>query len=378
MLRGLQNEYFGRISDRLKLRFQLDGRPNPHELEFSFGVQESTLPRRFTVIIGKNGVGKSQTLGRIVKAALNGNESLTDGGGARPHINRLIAFVPNSTTASVFPSEPKRDARIWYRRFALNPTRRGRNGRSTTELILRLARSEDRIGSSDRFEIFLKAISTINRWDEIGVAAAGHPGGTIRIEELRRGSEQERLRVLNSINLRREPSRILGRRSFPLSSGEQSFLRFAALASLHIENGSLVLFDEPETHLHPEFISQLVAVLDSLLEQTGSVAIIATHSVYFVREAFEDQVIVLRSDEDRRIRSETPTLKTFGADVGAISYFVFGEDRPSRLAKQVEDEIARTSSSWDQVFDRFKGDLSLELLSEIRARIAPSDKGGRQ
>lgn len=77
--------------------------------------------------------------------------------------------------------------------------------------------------------------------------------------------------MLNSINLRREPSRVLGKRSFPLSSGEQSFLRFAALASLHIENGSLVLFDESETHLHPEFISQLVAVLDSAqFRGTGS------------------------------------------------------------------------------------------------------------
>jgi ABC-type transporter Mla maintaining outer membrane lipid asymmetry ATPase subunit MlaF len=133
------------------------------------------------------------------------------------------------------------------------------------------------------------------------------------------------------------------------------------------------LFDEPETHLHPAFISQFVMLLDTLLEQTGSAAIIATHSVYFVREAFEDQVKVLRSGPDREIVIEEPVLRTFGADVGTISWFVFGEDKPSRLARSVEERIAEDADSWDQVYKEYKADLSLDLLGEIRAEI--EDRG---
>jgi len=151
-------------------------------------------------------------------------------------------------------------------------------------------------------------------------------------------------------------------------------LRFAALAGLYVENGSLLLFDEPETHLHPNFISQFVALLDGLLGQTGSAAILATHSVYFVREAVEDQVLVLRSDPDRVITAETPTLKTFGADVGAISYFVFGEDQPSRLALEVEDKIMAQGASWEAVFETYKDRVSLDLLGEIRAKVEGTDR----
>ena len=36
------------------------------------------LPQRFAIVIGKNGVGKSQTLAQIVDAALLGKAKLTD------------------------------------------------------------------------------------------------------------------------------------------------------------------------------------------------------------------------------------------------------------------------------------------------------------
>ncbi|MHC5791870.1 AAA family ATPase, partial [Streptococcus pyogenes] len=77
---------------------------------------------------------------------------------------------------------------------------------------------------------------------------------------------------------------------YPLSSGQLSFFKFALLACLHIENGSFVLLDEPETHLHPSMISDFITLLDNILERTGSYALIATHSTYFVREVAREQV----------------------------------------------------------------------------------------
>ena len=153
---------------------------------------------------------------------------------------------------------------------------------------------------------------------------------------------------------------------YPLSSGEISFVRFAAQASLHVENGSLLLLDEPETHLHPNFISQFVSLLNSLLVQTGSAAIIATHSAYFVREVFQEQVSVLRTDKENFVTVERPMLRTFGADVGAISYFVFGEDEPSQLASALEAKLLRRFSTWDALYHRYKSELSLEVLGALR------------
>lgn len=369
ILDGEEFEEVGALSEELHIRFQLEGRPNPHDLRFRFEQDEPVLPKRFAVVIGKNGVGKSQVLGRIARAALRVNGELTDGDGGRPQLNRLLAFYPTLPGSSVFPVR-RRGERVWYRRLSLTHAGAGRSRQTATDLIIQLMRTDERIAGVPRIEIFLSALRAIDAYDELvlGFDRAGrnviHISRLVSIRD-----EDERIDVFGSIEEGQEPKRLVGNRAYPLSSGELSFVRFAAVASLYIENSSLLLFDEPETHLHPNFISQFVALLDSLLKQTGSAAIIATHSAYFVREAFEDQVRVLRSEEDRWVRAETPRLRTFGADVGTISYFVFGEEEPSRLAKQVEDTIAGKKLPWREIFDEYKDELSLELLGEIRAKV---------
>jgi ABC-type Mn2+/Zn2+ transport system ATPase subunit len=371
ILQGAEFEELGQISDGLRVRFQLAGRPNEHDLKFRFSHSDAVLPQRLAVVIGKNGVGKSQTLAQIVDAALFGKAKLTDLAGERPLFNRILGFYPSAASSSVFPPDRRKRARVWYRRFSMVS---GRSRQTTSDLIIQLARSTERIGVQSRYDIFLNAITAIEGYRELVLRVKSGERGPVAIQGLNHGGEQETIKRYASINVRAEPVRMVGGRTYPLSSGELSFLRFAALAALYIENGTLLLFDEPETHLHPNFISQFVALLDRLLEQTGSAAILSTHSVYFVREALEGQVTVLRSDADRAISAETPTLKTFGADVGAISYFVFGEDQPSRLALEVEDKIMERTASWRDVFEQYKDRISLDLLGEIRARVEGTDR----
>lgn len=376
ILLGEEFEEIGRLSESLRINFQLAGRPNSHDLHFQFKLHEPILPKRFAIMIGKNGVGKSQALGRIAQSALRGSGDLTDGAGHRPAINRVLAFYPTTTASAAFPTERRRGARVWYRRFPLGGPGFGRKRHTTSDLIVQLVRSPERIRAQGRFEIFLSAIRAIDGFEELALGLRDHEREFIRVVDLLDGGEEELVELYAAVDQREEPVRLYGPRGYPLSSGELAFVRFAALASLFVENSSLMLFDEPETHLHPNFISQFVMLLDNLLEQTGSAAIISTHSVYFVREAFEEQVRVLRSGPDREITIEVPRLKTFGADVGAISYFVFGEDEPSRLAKQVEKKIAGAADSWDQAFETYKDDLSLELLGDIREEIEDRDAGG--
>jgi hypothetical protein len=374
ILEGLAFEEMGRISECLAIEFQLGGWSNKHSLRFKFSIGEEFLPKRFAIIIGKNGVGKSQTLRRIATAALRGDSSLTDGKGGRPSFNRLLAFTGTLASASVFPPMRRRGARVWYQRFSLSHPGMGRRRHPTGDQILQLARTEERVGSLSRFEIFLRSIQAIEKPDRL--ALMGRRGSEpIEITGLRLGGEQARIERFASIDPDGDPVRLTPQGPFPLSSGELAFVRFAATAALHVENGSLLLFDEPETHLHPNFISQFVALLDNLLEQTGSVAIIATHSAYFVREAFDDQVVVLRSGSGNAIEVEQPTLTTFGADVGAISYFVFGEDEPSRLARMVERRIADRNLDWKQILEHYKGEISLDLLSDIRAKLEGDTNG---
>ena len=374
VLKGLEYEEFHKLSKELAIKFKLPGRQNPHDLKFRFD-HEADLPKRIAVIIGKNGVGKSQTLRRIVQAALDGDGSLVDGvTGGRVLVNRILAFAPTNETGSVFPSNQRKRPRTWYRRFSLNRTRTARKSNGVADQVLQVARSEKNIGNSSRWDIFLEALRAIEHWDQISLPVKDKKHDPIPLSELWSGGEQKSLENFAGVDTRKEPIRVINGFSYPLSSGEISFLRFAAQASLNVENGSLLLLDEPETHLHPNFISQFVSLLDSLLDQTGSAAIIATHSAYFVREVFQEQVTVLRQDKDGSVKIEIPALRTFGADVGAISYFVFGEDEPSQLASKVEKRLLERYNSWEELYALYKNDLSLEMLGSLRASMEAGEK----
>lgn len=369
LLRGLSSEQTGILSPTLAIRFQLPGRQNEHDLRFSFD-HAANLPKRIAVVIGKNGVGKSQTLGRIARAAIDGTATLTDGtDGGRPLINRLLAFAPTNEAESVFPTDKRKRPRIWYQRYSMNRSRRSRRNDYLSDLIVQVARSTQTVASKSRWEIFTEALGAITKADELHLPTHSTSDAYVPLAKLPRGAEQRVLERFASIDVKKEPARVVGGEGYPLSSGEISFLKFAAQASLHIENGSLLLLDEPETHLHPNFISRFVSLLDGLLEATGSAAIIATHSAYFVREVFREQVTVLSVDSENLVHAQRPKLRTFGADVGAISYFVFGEDEPSRLAGEVERRLLASGTPWPQIYEDYKDELSLEMLNGLRAAI---------
>lgn len=369
LLRGLSSEQKGVLSPTLAIRFQLPGRQTDHDLKFTFD-HAADLPKRIAVIIGKNGVGKSQTLGRIARAAIDGATTLTDGSdGGRPLINRLLAFAPTNEAESVFPPDKRKRPRIWYQRYSMNRSRRSRRNDYLSDLIVQVARSTQLVASKSRWEIFTEALGAITDAEQLHLPTSSAAAAFTSLARLPKGQEQQVLERFASVDVRKEPIRVVGGEGYPLSSGEISFLKFAAQASLHIENGSLLLLDEPETHLHPNFISRFVSLLDGLLEATGSAAIIATHSAYFVREVFREQVTVLSVDSENVVTAQRPKLRTFGADVGAISYFVFGEDEPSRLAEEVEQRLIRNGVPWQQVYETYKDELSLEMLNGLRAAI---------
>lgn len=370
ILRGVEAEQFGRMSQSIEVNFLLSGRKNRHQLKFRFD-HEADLPKRVSVVIGKNGVGKSQALGQIVRAALVGDDrSLRDAGTSnRVLMNRLLAFAPTNESASVFPVERRKNAKVWYKRFSLNRGGRTRRGEGVADTVLQVARSGDYIGEKSRWQIFLDSIQAISDWQQIVLLKKDKSGAPIPLSSLRSGrGEDGLLELFASIDSSKDPVRRVGHGTYPLSSGEISFLRFAAQACLYIENGSLLLLDEPETHLHPNFISSFVAILDNMLAQTGSAAVIATHSAYFVREVFSEQVTVLRIS-DGFVLTDPLRLQTFGADVGAISYFVFGEDEPSKLALDVEKRLLGRYKNWEELYRDYGDELSPKLLSSLRLAL---------
>jgi predicted ATP-dependent endonuclease of OLD family len=124
--------------------------------------------------------------------------------------------------------------------------------------------------------------------------------------------------------------------------------------------------DEPETHMHPNMISDFVDLLDNLLEKTGSQAILATHSAYFVREVPTQQVHVFQMDSERVVKIDQPRLSTFGATLDSISQFVFNENVEVRLTDKIFANAKEMT--FQQVDEQLSGEISLAALMDLRRR----------
>lgn len=107
-----------------------------------------------------------------------------------------------------------------------------------------------------------------------------------------------------------------------LSTGHKFFLHSYARLLAYIDDNSILLFDEPENHLHPPLLSFLVSSIRILLHKYRSVMFIATHSPVILQETFADNVFVVRKMEGTSVISH-PGIETYGANIAAITSEVF-------------------------------------------------------
>ncbi|MFV1006201.1 AAA family ATPase [Bacillus cereus] len=158
-----------------------------------------------------------------------------------------------------------------------------------------------------------------------------------------------------------------------LSSGELSlFLRLFDLYD-YIEEDSIILIDEPETHLHPRWIKGYVKILNQILGEKRCHVIIATHSPLIVSDVPKDSIIALKNNrgfiEQIKIRE-----RTLGLNYDEVLSEVFGLDDDKgnmvrEYAKLIEkaledDEFDKALAVYSQMAD---SDIRYKLYSKLRA-----------
>ncbi|HGN2272949.1 TPA: hypothetical protein ACKRYS_002741, partial [Proteus mirabilis] len=62
-------------------------------------------------------------------------------------------------------------------------------------------------------------------------------------------------------------------------------------------------------------------------------------------------------------------LSTFGANIGNISYFVFGESEPTDVLLRVKNKIIEDKMTWPEVYNKYKDDFSISVLMQLRNEI---------
>ena len=387
------------------------------ELRFTSG---SILPHDINVLIGPNGVGKSQLLLQMVQDWLASAEEREEivGFKSRPNINQLV--VVSYSPFELFPLSGASEAAIRdediYRYFGLRGRRRqlSATGKSDEVILSRNFPKTDAARSllsclagdqkfvsikewSNRLRIMERVLKTSIDFDVAAVFV--DPGVDVSefySEDLQDDdpnvytgvseegqSDQERVRYIPITSFRaahlklaalRKHTRYAqgveflkdGKKVF-LSSGQRLFSYIVINILGTIRRNSLLLIDEPELFLHPSLEIAFVSMLKTILQNFGSKALIATHSVVTVRETPRDCVHVLeRTDEGLIIKN--PPFETFGGDMQRISSYVFGDKSVSKPFEQwLQSQLGAVDGDAAALIERLGSDVNEELLIQINA-----------
>lgn len=155
-----------------------------------------------------------------------------------------------------------------------------------------------------------------------------------------------------------------------LSSGHKIVLLTITRLVELVEEQSLVLLDEPESHLHPPLLSALIRTLSELLTAQNGVAIVATHSPVVLQETPKNCAWILdRSGNSARARRPVP--ETFGENVGRLTHEVFGLEVTETGFYEMLRQSAEELADFKEVEARFGGHLGTEARSILHALLAP-------
>ena len=148
--------------------------------------------------------------------------------------------------------------------------------------------------------------------------------------------------------------------SIGLSSGQHVLICLITEALATIEKESLILFDEPEIHLHPNAIANTMRMLYKLLAEFDSYAIFATHSPLIVQET-PTQYIQILDRIDNVLSVRKPAMECFGENITSITNEIFDVCSTESNYRTVLGALAK-KLSYDEICELFDNNLSLNAM----------------
>lgn len=158
-----------------------------------------------------------------------------------------------------------------------------------------------------------------------------------------------------------------------MSSGHA--IVFMTISSLveKVQDKTLVLFDEPESHLHPPLLSAFIRALSNLLSRRNGIAIIATHSPVVVQEVPKSCCWVLtRFGEE--MTYDRPAIETFAENVGTLTKEVFKLEMEQSGFHKLLKESVDEGLTFDDILKKFKKKIGFEGKAILMSMIMLRDK----
>ncbi|TCA18486.1 ATP-binding protein [Rhizobium leguminosarum bv. viciae] len=392
------------IANNLDFRF-LDANGDSQTISFRFQT-ESLLPHDINVLIGPNGVGKSQLLHQLVRDWIDDADDKAEGAPgfiSRPSLSQIVvlSYSPFERFPVTMGREDLQDNDA-YKYFGLRGQSAGQGEpvaddllslevpkmasarsllsciaddqrfRSVREWAKKLATVEDVLRTAFPFDFAAVEVERSPR----PIFSRGNPfrpsplfDGPAGEQFVRIESAGQELLLSDSITEKLKPERgvVFFKDGAPLelSSGQRLFSYIVINLLGVMRRNSLILIDEPELFLHPTLEIQLVDMLKEILKQFNSKALFATHSIVTVREIPADCVHVFARTDDG-IAVQNPPFQTFGGDVQRITSYVFGDRAVSKpFESWIKDQLRDHSAA--DLINLLRDELNEEMIIQIAA-----------
>lgn len=312
-------------------RFTAPYDTTPSELRFDFKKSEY-MPYRINVLIGKNGTGKTQLLSRLANS-LSGytDEPETEVfAGDRPPIDKVMSISYSAFDEfKKIPKERSKDGRVFSYIYC---------GIQSEEGTLSLEQLKNKLENA--YEI-IQARQREEMWREI-------------LSELMETEHRQTVALIVQKRFN----------EVQLSSGQQILICTVTELIASIENESVILFDEPEIHLHPNAISNVMRMFYKLLDTFNSYAIFSTHSPLILQEIPSHYIQVLnRIDNTLVVRK--PEVECLGNNISDIIFDVFDVSGSESNYKAYLRGLS-TRMSYEEVLRLFDGRLSINAMIYLK------------
>lgn len=156
-----------------------------------------------------------------------------------------------------------------------------------------------------------------------------------------------------------------------LSSGQTILLYIITEIFANIRYDSLIIYDEPETHLHPNAISQLINTIYDLVNKFQSYCIIATHSPLIVQEILSKNVYVV--EKQGKIASVRKIGKeTFGENLTVLTEEIFGNRAIPKQYEIILSNLVDEGLNYEEIKGKLESDnmtLSLNAILYLKTLL---------
>ncbi|WP_018306974.1 AAA family ATPase [Desulfitobacterium hafniense] len=361
---------------------------NYGEQEISVNVIPNSLPpSNIHVLIGRNGVGKTWILYHMMHAILsNMNLDLNNCYSNKYSLNDKFEILSNS---NAFAGAIGVSFSVFDDAFS------SITFDQSTELNIDILKLPQRNQIKDDFDKKYKYIGLIHKNQKDGRTKVKSVENLaeefeVVINKIKKSNEKRKsylemceqlmtdpmfsdngfIVLLNDFCINMEKSELVIKQFKRLSSGHMIIILSLTLLCESVFEKTIVLIDEPETHLHPPLLSTYVRTLSFLLRKKNAVAIIATHSPIVVQEVPRSCVTKIDRNQADMYFSR-PDIESFAANTDSLTRDIFGYEVMKTgfyklLENEIEDSFEKTFNKFDEQIG-FLGQIMIQRLIKKRS-----------